>query len=292
MIDIVLCIASSASLIVLFKAMERYQLNLLPVITFNYLTAVVCSMLMAKQLPTLYTLTTATWLPFGLLLGILFITVFVWIGRSTQVSGITITAIAQKMSLVIPISAAILLYRDVVNANKVLGIVLALTAIALSTFQPKADVDGAAVPAAKRLLLPAMVFFGSGIIDAIINYVQRNYLVGVPYGEFLVVLFGTAGISGVLLLTIKRLTGSKGFTLRELLAGLLLGIPNYFSMYFLLRALEFSGWQSSVVYPVLNIGVVTTATTAAWLVFKEKLSPINLLGILMAIGAIILLSRA
>jgi drug/metabolite transporter (DMT)-like permease len=292
MIDIVLCIASSASLIILFKAIEPYKLNLLPVITFNYLTAVLCSMLVSHQLPSWHTLATANWLPFGLLLGILFITVFVWIGRSTQVSGITITAIAQKMSLVIPISAAIFLYSDAVNLYKIMGIVLALTAIVLSTNKPKVKAKADAPMVPKRLMLPAMVFFGSGIIDAIINYVQRNYLVGVPYGEFLVVLFGTAGISGALLLTVKALSGGKGFTLREVMAGLLIGIPNYFSMYFLLRALEFSGWQSSVVYPVLNIGVVTVATTTAWLVFKEKLTLVNLVGILLAIVAIIVLSRA
>ena len=105
-------------------------------------------------------------------------------------------------------------------------------------------------------------------------------------------LFGTAFVSGFIGLLSTRLKGQYSVGWKEVMAGIALGVPNYFSLYFLLRALEHSGMESSAVLPIINIGVVTTAALVAFVIFREKLSIINLAGIGLAIAAIAMLSMA
>ena len=76
------------------------------------------------------------------------------------------------------------------------------------------------------------------------------------------------------------------FAWKNLLAGVLIGVPNYFSIWCLVRFLKNSPWQSSASIPVNNMGIVLFSAVVAWLLFKERLSLINWLGILLSLIAI------
>jgi uncharacterized membrane protein len=52
---------------------------------------------------------------------------------------------------------------------------------------------------------------------------------------------------------------------------------------------EYQG-QSSAIIPINNMGIVLFSSLAAFVLFKEKLSLINWMGILLAIGAIALIA--
>jgi multidrug transporter EmrE-like cation transporter len=80
--------------------------------------------------------------------------------------------------------------------------------------------------------------------------------------------------------------------LKSLIAGVFLGIPNYYSIYFLLQTFEHSGMQSSVIFPINNIGIVLLSVVIAVLVYKEKLNGFNMAGILLAVISIGLISIA
>ena len=75
-------------------------------------------------------------------------------------------------------------------------------------------------------------------------------------------------------------------------AGLVLGLPNYFSIYLIMRAISDNVLQSSVLYPVVNVGVVLGSTLCAFFFFSEKLSLTNWLGIALSIAAIALITFA
>jgi drug/metabolite transporter (DMT)-like permease len=290
MINIILCILASASLIVIFKIVDRVKANLFPVIVVNYLTAAISGMVISGIVPNVQAAASSPWAGLAAVMGILFVTVFTFIGLSTQKSGITITAIAQKMSLVIPIIVAFNLYGDRITLLKVIGVILALAAILLTTYKKQ---EAGAAPSEKNLLvytLPLLVFFGSGICDAGINYAQKMHLSGVSAEEFSIILFAVAFIAGLTFLCVQRFRGGYSLSLKEVGYGVLLGVPNYFSLYFLLQALNTGGMESSVVYPIINIGVVTTSALVAYLIFKEKLGPVNLAGICLAVAAIAVLS--
>ncbi|MDX2001704.1 MAG: hypothetical protein SFW35_04700 [Chitinophagales bacterium] len=288
MLDIVLCICFSAALVIVFKLVERYGANLFPVIVVNYLAASIASMAFGGAATTMHL--DSTLLMPAMLLGLLFIFVFTAVGLSVQQSGITVTAIAQKMSLAIPIAAAFYLYGDKITVLKLIGIGLALVAIVLTTRKDQPTDNTNKGKNLTAILLPILVFVGSGFCDTGINYSQRIYLQGVPYAGFIALLFGTAFFAGLLFLLFKRFRQDYKLGWKELGWGVALGLPNYFSLYFMIRSLEFSGMESSLVYPILNIGTVSAATVTAFFVFKEKLSLINVIGLIMALAAIVVLS--
>ena len=58
----------------------------------------------------------------------------------------------------------------------------------------------------------------------------------------------------------------------------------------LMKALDVDSLPSSVIFPVNNIAIVMLSTLGAWLIFREKLSKINVVGIVLAIIAISLIA--
>lgn len=291
MVDIALCALASASLIIIFKYLDKFDLDTFPVIVTNYFVCVLVGVMVQGHLPDVVTIASKPWFPLSLVMGVLFILGFNIIGTSTRKAGVTVTAIANKMSLVVPISVAFVLYGDEVNVIKILGILLALASIALTTYTRSEDRQQGQTNTI-LYALPLGVFLISGVVDSLVNYVQHNYLKGISYSEFFIFLFMTAGTSGLVVLIYALIQKKVRYTGKTLLAGIALGVPNYGSLHFMMRALEHSGMESSVVFPILNIAVVTTAALAALILFKEKLTGNNIAGIAMSIVAILMLAGA
>lgn len=303
MLDILLCIVFSASLIVIFKIAGQRQVRTFPMIVVNYWVAALCGLLLCPQIPQVDYVLQVSWLPLALLLGVMFITIFNLIGLSTLRSGIAVTAIAQKMSLVIPIMVAVVFFGESLTALKALGILLALGSIVMTTYKPKqlamqTDVldhskpDAASIKTVAKLamLLPFMVFVGSGLCDTVVNIIHKSHLKEQDTDLLNTILFTTSAIAGSLVLIFQLLRRKEQFTIREALFGVIMGVPNYFSLYFLIKALQRTGMESSAVFPIVNIGVVTTAAVVAYFGFKEHLTLVNIGGIILAIIAIMVLT--
>ena len=96
-----------------------------------------------------------------------------------------------------------------------------------------------------------------------------------------------AAITGGLTLAVQIITGRQRFDMRAIPAGILIGIPNYFSIWTLVKVLAANQGNSSAIFPIVNIGIVLFSTMAALILFKEKLSKLNWTGVVLAIVAII-----
>jgi multidrug transporter EmrE-like cation transporter len=79
---------------------------------------------------------------------------------------------------------------------------------------------------------------------------------------------------------------------KHLLAGLILGIPNYFSIFLLMLSYSTTGWQDSTVLAVTNVSVVVASALLGFVAFRETSSPKKLIGLLAAISAILTLYYA
>ena len=99
-------------------------------------------------------------------------------------------------------------------------------------------------------------------------------------------VFVSAFVTGCIVCLVK---GVK-FGRKELIGGLCPGVPNYFSIYFNLKALSAFDNNGAIVYPALNIGIIICSTLLAIVLFKEKLSKLNYIGVLLALVVIFLLS--
>lgn len=281
----------SSYLTLAFKFCGRYNIDIFQAIVFNYITCVITGSIVNGSFPLSTQSFNYAWVQWGCAMGVLFIGLFNLIGITTQKSGVAVATVANKLSLVIPVLLAVYLYGEVLFGLKLLGIGVALLAVALTCYQPARDkeVNG---PKSGWLqyLLPVILFVGSGLLDAVINHVQKNYITDDNSNAFLITGFLSAASIGSVILIVLLFTGKKRFSFVNLLAGILIGIPNYFSIWFLMKFLKISTWQSSAKIPVNNMGIVLFSSVVAWLLFREKLSLINWAGILLSIAAIALIA--
>jgi drug/metabolite transporter (DMT)-like permease len=217
--------------------------------------------------------------------GLGFVIFFNILGISTQKVGITIATVAFKMCMIIPVIAAVFLYNDSVTFLKVAGIILACVAIIMASVKKeKHEVEK------KYLFLPVLLFFGSGFLDTYFKYAEKNYIQESEANLFCSLAFLVAGVAGLLYLLFTIFAGKAKFESKSILWGVLLGIPNYASLYFLFKALRMEGFESSVVFPLNNMGIVATSALAAFFIFREKLSPLNWAGIALAIVSIAMIA--
>ena len=149
---------------------------------------------------------------------------------------------------------------------------------------------------ARRSLATYMeLFLGSGLLDTGVTLLSRRYFQTAGDGENLqalssVHIFATAASAGVLLLAYRLYRRKSTLSLRNLLGGIVLGVPNYFSIYLFLKLLSDGPFQPSVAVPVTNISIVVTSVLAGVLLFREAAGTRKWLGLFLAVGAILLLS--
>lgn len=289
MIYVFLSILASTALLVIFKYFGKYKVNNLQAIVVNYFTASVLGFLFAGNSPFNAEIWTRPWVPYSALIGLLFISLFVILAISSQKAGLTVTSVANKMSMVIPVIAATFLYSEHIGWWKGAGIVLAVTGVLLSTSAAGGDSSSASK---RAWIYPLIIFMGSGLSDTLLKYVEVNFLSTVSQEYFTAFLFGTAAVCGLGMLLFDLVVKKSKWEWRSLLWGILLGTPNYFSIHFLFLSLNKSGWGSTVVYPVNNMGIVVLSSVIGILIYKEHPGKKGIIGLLLALGAIALIASA
>lgn len=226
------------------------------------------------------------WFPGSLVLGALFVSIFFVMAMTAQRNGVSVTSIAGKMSVVIPVLFGVFLYNESVTFLKILGIIIALVAVYLSSVkEDKSENTG-------TLLFPVLLFLGSGAIDTILKYVQVNHVADEDVSIFSGSLFGIAAIFAVLILAIKSIKKREAFGLKNVIAGIILGVPNYYSIVFLIKALQNKNFESSTLFTINNVAIVIVSTLVGLLLFKEKFSLKNKIGVALAILGIVLVTIA
>jgi drug/metabolite transporter (DMT)-like permease len=285
MIDVGLCILSTTMLFVIFKFFSRYRIENLQAITVNYMVAGTLGILLSgRDLPSAESLNEA-WFWGAVLMGGFFIIMFSLIALSSQRVGVAITSVANKMSLVIPVIAGVLFFDESLGGARLLGVMLALASVIMAVWPRK---DPQFDP--KDLYLPVLIFFGSGALDTFLNYMREYRMQEEHFAHFSAMLFFVSALFGTLAIAVRALHHRVDFERKSIIAGIALGIPNYFSIYFLLRALNLPDLESTVVFPVVNTGIVLLSTLVALLLFGERPSKINLAGVALAAVSIYLIS--
>ena len=227
------------------------------------------------------------WIYGALGLGFLFIAIFNVMALTAQRNGLSVASVASKMSVIIPIIFGIYVYNEGVGAQKIIGIVLALVSVYLSSIKSK-NIDNPT----KGLWLPILLFFGSGVIDTSIKYIETTYLPGNSIPIFSATIFAIAFVIGSTILIVKAIRKPFRFPVKAIIGGVILGITNYFSIYYLLKALNHESLESSTLFTVNNVSIVMISTLLGLIFFKEKISKINWAGIILAIISIVIVTLA
>ncbi|MGB6151914.1 MAG: DMT family transporter [Pricia sp.] len=285
MIYLALSVLSSSFIFVVFKLFTRYKVETLFAIVVNYVVACSVGLFFYKGDVALSEIPQKSWFLGTLALGILFILIFNLIAATAQKVGVSVASVATKMSLVVPVIFGVIIYREELGSLKILGIALALAAVYFASAKQKTVSFQKA-----SLLLPLSVFLGSGIIDTSIKYIQEYHVKENDYPIFSATVFAAAAVTGILFITIKSFKNPVKITIRNILGGIALGVPNYFSIYFLLKALQHDSLNSASVFTINNVAIVMLSTLLGIVLFKEKISPKNWAGIGLAVVSILLVA--
>ncbi|WP_033961802.1 EamA family transporter [Psychroserpens jangbogonensis] len=285
MIYLLLSITASTLIFIIFKLLDKFKINTLQAIVVNYFTACLFGIWSYDEPLNVTKVLQSEWIYGAIGLGFLFIAIFNVMALTAQRNGISVVSVASKMSVIIPVVFGVYVYNEGVGAQKIIGIILALIAVYLTSVRPKTTSNFN-----KGLVLPIILFFGSGVIDTSIKYFETTYVSenGIPI--FSATIFAFAFIIGSSILIYKSIKKPNKFPLRAVVAGSILGIVNYFSIYYLLKALNHESLESSTLFTVNNVAIVMVSTLLGLLVFKESISKTNWFGIVLAVVSIVLVT--
>ena len=279
MIYVLLSVLCSVLVSVLLKLARRLQIDVGQAIAWNY---VVTSMLTAWLLqPTLDTLrgSGVPWLAL-IVLGILLPTIFLALAAAVRHAGIVRSDAAQRLSLLLSLLAAFVLFGEHLNGLKLGGLALGLLALLSMIWRSRNTV---AAPGAAGWWYPLLVFVGFGVIDILF---KRVALAGIPLGDSLQAMFALALLVAFAMQLWRRVRHAVRFTARSALAGVVLGAANFGNILFYLRGHRALPAHPALVFASMNIGVVALGAVVGLLLFGERLSRLNLAGVLLATVAI------
>lgn len=284
------CILCNVVLAIIFKFFQRYQIDNLNAIIVNYIVCVLFASVLLGESAIPADLFNKPWWAYSFLLSFIFITGFNILVLSFQKSGVALTVIIQKMSLIIPAAVAIALYNEPLGLFKGLGILLALVAIILVNLPSRNDPNSISI-FHPLIIYPLLTFLLSGIIEVVLFFVEVEGMIEHEGMHFTATSFGGAAVLGAIYSTYRILSGKVIPRGKEILAGIILGLPNYLTIYLLVLLLS-QGWQGSVLFPVNSIGILILTAVVGFLFFKEKADQMKLAGIVLGVLSILLISQA
>ncbi len=281
-ISLIISIVATSVLFTIFKFFEKYKVVSINAIVMNYMVASALAFIIPEETkPILYAIN-QPWFPIIILLGFLFVMLFQVMAYSSQKIDISTTTIANKITFIFPTIMGILFFKEPWNYLKIIGFSVAIASIILSAESKRK------FPKLKTYFILLILFFGGGILEILLSYSQKFLIVASDTSIFFGYLFFFAFIFGLFILLRQIKNGKNKPSKKDLLGGVILGIPNYFSMYFLLDSLN--DLPSSSVFPLANMGVILCSTLLSIVLFHEKLSKKKSLALLCSILAILLIS--
>jgi len=286
MLNLVLSIVLSSWLILSFKYVERFNISRLQAIVFNYISCVITGCIFIGRIPSPAASFDDPAFKWPVIMGLFFITLFNVTGYTAQKVSVAVASVASKLSLVIPFVFSIFLYNEKAGFFKIAAIVLALAGVYCTVAVSKNEKQENISKPGLLLLLAFILFVGCGLQDTVVKYAEQHYMNADNSNDYLIVAFATAAFVGLILMLLLMLKGKEKFSFKSVLAGVAIGVPNYFSILFLVKALKQYAGNSSAVLPVVNIGIVLCSALAAGILFNEKLSLLNKTGILLSIISI------
>ena len=289
MIILIILILCNVALAIIFKYFEKYKVDNLHAIIINYATAVLVAALVLQQAPIPKDLFSKPWFLYALFLSLLFITGFNIMALSFQKAGVAITAIVAKMSLIISAGFAIIYYSEAFNLPKGIGIIAAIIAIILVNLPTKDD--GINIKANQYLWLPIVTMLMSGVIEILLLMVEVEGKLGGDGILFTSSCFGLAGVFGLLFAGYRMITKGTRFTKQDFVGGVILGVPNFFTIYLLVYLIS-KGWDGSVLFPINSVGMLALTVVVGLILFGEKIDLKKGLGLVFSIVAIILISSS
>lgn len=295
MIFLILSILCTTVIYLLFQLFKRFDVDLFPAIIINYFTCTIIAPFFSDQPYTEYfTEIPRALFTYSILLGFSFIAVFYLMSSTTQLLGVAGGTIVSRMSMIIPAGFGVLYLQEPFTFIKGIGILLALSAIYFTVgLQKREDVQDDIDEPKKnsKLWLPIAAFIGVGLVDTLLKISQVKFFGNKADTNFVGLTYFWALVAGLCIIAVFR-NGDFKLLLKKknLFWGFMLGLPNYFSIIWFYKALTTPNLHASTIFPVNSVGIVAFSSIAAIVFLREKVNVFTIIGLLLAVGAIVLLS--
>lgn len=270
-------IACSVAVSILLKLARKFGLQVAQAVLVNYGVAAGLTFYLLQPQPAALLQSANHW-PLLITLGVLLPSVFLIMAAAVDRAGIARSDAAQRLSLVLPLLAAFLLFGEPVATGKLLGLGLAILALAALVHR---ETSSQAMGKGSFWLLPG-VWAGYGVIDICFKQMAKT---GSSFPAILLACFILAGG----FLAVWLLARKTRWHLASLAGGLLLGLFNFANIYAYIRAHQNLPDNPALVFTAMNIGVIVLGSLTGVLLFRERLSRINMAGLVLAGAAILLL---
>lgn len=278
MLFLILSIICSVTVGVIFKVARKYTISHTQIVAWNYVFAgTLCYLSFSPDLNTVES--TAPWWLY-ITIGVLLPSIFLFLAASIKHMGIVKTDAAQRLSLFIPILAAWLLFKEQFSMLKISAFVLAIPALLLILTKNTENTKN-------KWGYPAVVLIGFGIID--ILFKQIATYTSLSYTTSLFVILGIAMCIMFTVVAYEVIFKQVTLNIHNILFGGLVGIFNFGNILFYLKAHQEFSKNPSTVFAGMNMGVIIIGSLVGVLIFKEKLSKMNFIGLFLALIAIVLI---
>ena len=301
MVYFIIGVCLSVSLFVIFRGFNQFKVNMLQAIVSNYFVCIITGFIFIGDFGVISKISLdKTWVQIAMGMGFVFIATFYLMGYTAQKVSVTASSLSSKISLIIPVLFSLLYLNTTQDFGvfRYIGLILVFGAIILTSIKKKQaslqenveshqqQINDSISPK-QAFLLSFLVFILSGFIDLMMNLVNTKFITDTTEKAlFTIVIFSVAAVIGIVVLLIKK----EKFELKSLLGGIILGVPNFFSIYFMFRALDSFNGNGAIFFPLFNISVIIVSSVASVIIFREKLNKFNIIGLLMAVLAIVFIS--
>lgn len=280
MTALLLAVASSASLGIIFRHTGAKGYRRLVVTAANYATATIVALVLwltdrglAEAVPPSGAATSGLSLQailLGAAAGLMFFLAFILYQRAVTEHGAGTAGMYGKLGVLVPMLLSIFLWRELPGSLQWIGLAVALVAIVVSQSERRIG------PARPALLLLLLAMGLSEFSNKIFEYYFDDGIRAI----YLAAVFGTAFAISVGFLIARGITPKR----TEVLWGIAVGVPNLFSSFFLIAALQTI--PAAVAFPVFSAGSIAVIVLGAWIVFRDR--PQRLEWVSLALTAIAL----
>lgn len=288
MLYLFLAVIAASTYSILFKLFACRDIDSLQAIAFNYLTAALLGVVLSlDSLSEGVVLGGVEW-GLSVVMGAMFMAAFVLMARSTAKVGVSITTVSARVALIIPVVLGYLLLPDQTEPRWG-AIVVILLALVMVIWQQNPKTTNAAKAGAPHrgdvvtLLLPLSVFLLFGTNNFCLKWAQNRMTAeGAPEQLSAAIFLFAAIIGWVYYFATTR---HRRFSWQALVGGVALGVANFFTTYFMLLALALL--PSGLFFPIYHVGIVTLVTLSGVFIFRERLSRIQIAGLVAAVVGIV-----
>ena len=282
-IALILCIVCGAFVHLGLRMLSHRNHNKMLAIVANYLVCAILGFSLSSDRSGHFV--QELWFHSGLALGCFFVLIFWAMAYNAQLNGVSINALSNKLSLIIPIAAGLLFFNESIHWYGILGIAAAFGSIIIFSNKLREHQN------LHNKIFPLLVFLGSGFVDLSLKFMSYHFSGVASMNEISFSIFCGAFLFGLLIVLFRTFQGKLRPDIKSIGMGALLGLPNYFSIALFLVAINAYDLSSAFVFGSQKTGIVVLSALGSTLLFKEKWNRNKFIALILAIIAVILIAN-